>query len=142
MDKWGRVDVIVNNAGIIRDKSFKKMTDDDYKIIIDVHLRGTYSLCKAAWPIFNQQKYGRVVNVSSPSGLWGNFGQANYSSAKMGIVGLTLTLAKEGERKNIFLNCLAPNAFTTMTVGIIPEDFAKKVSVKEITPVVLFLASE
>ena len=96
MDKWGRIDVIVNNAGIIRDKSFKKMNDEEFNIIISVHLRGTFSLIKAAWPVFLAQKYGRVVNVTSPSGLWGNFGQANYSTAKMGIVGLTLTLAKEG----------------------------------------------
>ena len=125
MEKWGRVDVIVNNAGIIRDKSFTKMTEENFDIILKVHLRGTYSMIKAAWPIFNQQKYGRVVNVTSPSGLWGNFGQSNYATAKMAIVGLSSTLAREGGRKNIHVNCIAPNAFTDMTLGIIPPDFGK-----------------
>ncbi len=93
---FGRCDVLINNAGNLRDKSFAKLTKEDWQSVIDVHLNGTFQLCHAAWPFFQQQQYGRIINIGSGAGLYGNFGQANYSSAKMGILGLTQTLAKEG----------------------------------------------
>jgi len=109
---FGKIDILVNNAGIIRDKSFAKMTDQQWDLVMKVHVYGTYGMLKAVWPLFRKQKYGRVVNITSSSGLWGNFGQANYSTAKMGLVGLTQTLAIEGKKRNIFVNAIAPLAYT------------------------------
>lgn len=96
LKEFGRCDILINNAGNLRDKSFVKMTKEDWHSVIDVHLHGTFMLCHALWPHFQQQNFGRIVNIGSGAGLYGNFGQANYSSAKMGILGLTQTLAKEG----------------------------------------------
>ncbi|HJV79863.1 SDR family NAD(P)-dependent oxidoreductase, partial [Noviherbaspirillum sp.] len=110
MREWGRIDILVNNAGFLRDKSFSKMTLDDFRAIVDVHLMGAVYCTKAVWEIMKQQNYGRIVMTTSSSGLFGNFGQANYGAAKMALVGLMQTLAIEGEKYGIRVNCLAPTA--------------------------------
>jgi NAD(P)-dependent dehydrogenase (short-subunit alcohol dehydrogenase family) len=120
--KWDRIDILVNNAGILRDKSFAKMSLDDFRLVVDVHLMGSVICTKAVWPIMREQKFGRVVMTTSSSGLYGNFGQANYGAAKLALVGLMQTLALEGEKYNIRVNCLAPTAATGMTKGILPEE--------------------
>jgi multifunctional beta-oxidation protein len=108
IQNYGRVDVLLNNAGILRDISFKNMTDKDWDLIIAVHVRGSYKCARAAWPYFRKQKYGRVVNTASAAGLFGSFGQTNYSAAKLAMVGFTETLAKEGAKYNIHANVIAP----------------------------------
>ena len=121
MDKWGRVDILVNNAGILRDRSFTKMSLEEFRVVIDVHLTGAFICTKAVWDIMKEQQYGRIVMTSSASGLYGNFGQSNYSAAKMGLVGLMNTLAIEGQKNNIHVNALAPTAATRMTEELIPD---------------------
>ncbi|WP_066657511.1 MULTISPECIES: SDR family NAD(P)-dependent oxidoreductase [unclassified Sphingomonas] len=121
MDAWGRVDILVNNAGILRDKSFAKMSMDDFRLVVDVHLMGAAIASKAVWEIMRGQGYGRIVMTTSSSGLYGNFGQANYGAAKMALVGLMQTLAIEGEKYGIRVNCLAPTAATGMTEGVLSE---------------------
>jgi len=118
---WGRVDILINNAGILRDKSFAKMSLDDFRLVIDVHLMGSVNCTKSVWETMREQKYGRIVMTTSSSGLYGNFGQSNYSAAKMGLVGLMRTLAPEGAKYGIRVNCIAPTAATQMTRGILPE---------------------
>jgi NAD(P)-dependent dehydrogenase (short-subunit alcohol dehydrogenase family) len=123
--RWGRVDILVNNAGILRDKTFAKMTLDDFRAVIEVHLMGAVNCTKAVWDVMREQKYGRIVMTTSSSGLYGNFGQSNYSAAKMALVGLMQTLALEGQRYDIRVNCLAPTAGTRMLEGLVsPEAFA------------------
>jgi NAD(P)-dependent dehydrogenase (short-subunit alcohol dehydrogenase family) len=119
MDAWGRVDILVNNAGILRDKSFAKMTMDEFRLVVDVHLMGAAIASKAVWEVMRGQRYGRIVMTTSSSGLYGNFGQANYGAAKMALVGLMQTLAIEGEKYGIRVNCLAPTAATGMTEGVL-----------------------
>jgi NAD(P)-dependent dehydrogenase (short-subunit alcohol dehydrogenase family) len=121
MERWGRVDILVNNAGILRDKSFHNMDLADFRSVIDVHLMGSVFCTKAVWGIMREQNYGRIVMTSSSSGLWGNFGQANYGAAKMAVVGLMNTLAIEGGKYNIRVNALAPAATTRMTENLIPD---------------------
>ena len=121
IDRWGQIDILINNAGILRDKSFAKMTLEDFRLVVDVHLMGAVICTKAVWEIMREQRYGRVVMTTSSSGLYGNFGQANYSAAKMALVGLMQTLALEGEKYGIRVNCLAPTAATSMTKGILSE---------------------
>ncbi|GAB3653456.1 SDR family NAD(P)-dependent oxidoreductase [Actinocorallia lasiicapitis] len=142
VDAFGKVDIVINNAGILRDKSFKNMTVAEWDAVIAVHLRGAYLVSQAAWPILREQNYGRIVNTSSPSGLFGNFGQANYSSAKMGLVGLTKTLSIEGAKNNIKVNAIAPIAATRMTEELFPADLLAKLGVEQVTPLVAFLAHE
>ena len=143
MDAWGRVDILVNNAGILRDKSFSKMTMDDFKLVIDVHLMGATYCTKAVWEIMKEQNYGRIVMVSSSSGLYGNFGQSNYSAAKLAVVGLMNSLAQEGEKYNVRVNSLAPAALTRMTEDIIPDPRAAAALVPEpVSAGVLALCSE
>ena len=142
LSNFGSVDAVVNNAGILRDKSFAKMEEDDLNAIIDVHLKGTFFVCQPAFIQMKEQGYGRFVNVSSPSGLFGNFGQLNYGAAKMGIVGLTNVLAIEGAKYNIKANVIAPNAATRMTETLFGEDMSKLLTVDNITPWVVYLASE
>ena len=142
IDNFGTVDAVINNAGILRDKSFAKMEEDDLNAIIDVHLKGTFFVCQPAFIQMKEQGYGRFVNVSSPSGLFGNFGQLNYGAAKMGIVGLTNVLAIEGAKYNIKANVIAPNAATRMTEELFGEDMSKLLTVDNITPLVVYLASE
>ncbi|MCL4104373.1 UNVERIFIED_CONTAM: hypothetical protein GTU68_047335 [Idotea baltica] len=142
MDQWGRVDILVNNAGILRDKSFAKGSLDDFKLVLDVHLMGTVNCTKACWDIMREQAYGRVVVTTSSSGLYGNFGQTNYGSAKMGVIGMMNTLAQEGAKYNININALAPTAGTRMTEGLIPEKAFELLTPETVTPAVLFLVSE
>jgi NAD(P)-dependent dehydrogenase (short-subunit alcohol dehydrogenase family) len=119
--EWGRIDILVNNAGILRDKSFTKMSLDDFRLVVDVHLMGAVNCTKAVWEHMRERRYGRIVMTTSSSGLYGNFGQANYSAAKMALVGLMQTLALEGEKYGIRVNCLAPSAATQMTRGILSD---------------------
>lgn len=121
MDRWGRIDVLVNNAGILRDKTFSKMTHEDFKSVIDVHLGGTFNCCKAVWDIMKVQSYGRIVMTSSASGIYGNFGQSNYGAAKMAMLGMMNCLVLEGRKYNVKVNCLAPNAVTRMTGNLIKD---------------------
>jgi NAD(P)-dependent dehydrogenase (short-subunit alcohol dehydrogenase family) len=142
LDAFGRIDIVVNNAGILRDKSFKNMAPEEFDQVIAVHLRGSFLVTHAAWPHLREQAYGRVVMTTSPAGLFGNFGQANYSSAKMGLVGLTKTLAAEGKKYDIKVNAIAPIAWTRMTEELFPPDYKDKLSVELVTPVVAWLAHE
>ena len=114
---WGRVDIVVNSAGFLKDGAFHKMTDKDWDMIHGVHLKGAFMTTRAAWPYMRSQKYGRVINIASPAGIYGNFGQANYSAAKLGLHGFTNALSKEGASKNILVNTIAPLAATRMTIG-------------------------
>ena len=141
LDAFGRVDIVVNNAGILRDKSFKNMTTDLWDPVIAVHLTGAYNVTRAAWPHFCEQAYGRIVSTSSAAGIFGNFGQANYGAAKMGIVGLTRVWAQEGGKYNIRANAIAPVARTRMTEEILGP-LVEKVDPALVSPVVAFLASE
>jgi NAD(P)-dependent dehydrogenase (short-subunit alcohol dehydrogenase family) len=142
MDVWGRVDILVNNAGILRDKSFSKGSLEDFKLVLDVHLMGTINCTKACWDIMREQAYGRIVVTTSSSGLYGNFGQTNYGSAKMGVIGMMNTLVQEGAKYNIRVNALAPTAGTRMTEGLIPEKAFDLLTPETVTPAVLYLVSE
>ena len=139
---WGRVDVLVNNAGILRDKSFAKMDLADFRLVLDVHLMGAVHCCKAVWPHMVEQKYGRIVMTTSSSGLYGNFGQTNYGAAKMALVGLMQTLSIEGERHGIRVNSLAPTAVTRMTEDLFPPDMLGAFGAANVVPAMLVLASE
>ncbi|SHH67770.1 SDR family NAD(P)-dependent oxidoreductase [Massilia sp. CF038] len=141
MAKWGRIDILVNNAGILRDKSFSKMALDDFRLIIDVHLMGAAICTQAVWNIMREQKYGRIVMTTSSSGLYGNFGQANYGAAKMALVGLMQTLSIEGAKDGIHVNCLAPTAATKMTEGLMPPAVLEKLTPDSVTPGLLHLVS-
>lgn len=142
LDTWGRIDVVVSNAGILRDKSFAKMELADFRLVLDVHLMGAVHVCKAAWPHMQQQKYGRIVLTTSSSGLYGNFGQANYGAAKMALVGLMQTLAIEGQKHGIHVNCLAPTAATRMTEALFPPDMLAAFGPEAVVPAMLVLAGE
>ena len=142
LSAWGRVDILVNNAGILRDKSFAKMGLDDFRLVIDVHLMGAAHCIKAVWETMRTQKYGRIVMTTSSSGLYGNFGQANYAAAKMGLVGLMQTLALEGAKHDIRVNCIAPTAATQMMEGILPDAQLAMLRPELVTPAVLALVSE
>ena len=142
IDAFGRVDIVVNNAGILRDKAFTNMDDNLWDPVMNVHLRGTYKVTKAAWPYFLKQKYGRVLNTTSTSGIYGNFGQANYAAAKCGILGFSRALALEGFKYNIFVNTIAPNAGTAMTRTIMPEEMVQAFKPDYIAPLVLALCSD
>jgi NAD(P)-dependent dehydrogenase (short-subunit alcohol dehydrogenase family) len=142
MDKWGRIDILVNNAGILRDKSFTKGTLDDFKLVLDVHLMGTVNCTKACWDIMRDQAYGRIVVTTSSSGLYGNFGQSIYGSAKMGVIGFMNTLSQEGAKYDIKINALAPTAGTRMTEGLIPEEAFALLTPETVTPAVLYMVSE
>lgn len=142
MDTWGRVDILVNNAGILRDKSFAKMDLADFRLVMDVHLMGAVHCTKAVWAIMQVQNYGRVVLTTSSSGLYGNFGQANYGAAKMALAGLMQTLSIEGEKHGIKVNCLAPTAATRMTEGLMSEEVLNALQPEAVVPAMLVMASE
>jgi NAD(P)-dependent dehydrogenase (short-subunit alcohol dehydrogenase family) len=139
---WGRIDILVNNAGILRDKSFGKMTLDDFRLVVDVHLMGAVNCTKAVWETMREQNYGRIVLTTSSSGLYGNFGQANYGAAKMALVGLMQTLSIEGAKNDIRVNCLAPTAATRMTENLMPEPVLKLLQPESVTPGLLALVAE
>ncbi len=142
MQAWGRVDILVNNAGILRDKSFSKMDLADFRLVVEVHLMGAVNCCKAVWDVMRAQNYGRIVMTTSSSGLYGNFGQANYGAAKMALVGLMQTLSLEGAKNNIRVNCLAPTAATRMTEALMPEAVLKLLRPEAVTPGLLALVAE
>ena len=142
MDRWGRVDILVNNAGVLRDKSFAKMSLDDFRLVIDVHLMGAAICTKAVWEIMREQRYGRVVMTTSSSGLYGNFGQANYGAAKMALVGLMQTLAIEGEKYGVRVNGLAPTAATQMTHGVLSDSSLDRLDPALVSPGLLALVGE
>ena len=142
MDTWGRVDILINNAGILRDKSFAKMELADFRLVMEVHVMGAVHCTKAVWPIMQAQNYGRVVMTTSSSGLYGNFGQANYGAAKMALAGLMQTLSIEGEKHDIRVNALAPTAATRMTEGLMPEQVLKALEPGAVVPAMLVMAAE
>jgi NAD(P)-dependent dehydrogenase (short-subunit alcohol dehydrogenase family) len=143
MAKWGRIDILVNNAGILRDKSFGKMPIEDFQLVIDVHLMGSANCTKAVWDIMKAQNYGRIVLTTSSSGLYGNFGQANYGAAKMGVIGLMNTLCLEGHKNNIFVNCLSPTARTAMTEELVDDKrILEMMTVESVTSGLLALVTE
>jgi NAD(P)-dependent dehydrogenase (short-subunit alcohol dehydrogenase family) len=142
MNAWGRVDVLINNAGILRDKSFAKMEMDDFQVVVDVHLMGAVNVTHAVFPIMREQGYGRIVMTTSPTGLYGNFGQTNYGAAKLGQVGFMHSLKIEGAKYNIHTNTIAPVAATRMTEDLMPEEALKAFGPELVTPAVIFLCSE
>src|SRR5690606_22632026 len=139
---WGRIDILVNNAGILRDKSFGKMELDAFRQVVDVHLMGAAICTRAVWETMRAQGHGRIVMTTSSSGLWGNFGQANYGAAKMAPVGLMQTLAIEGAKYDIRVNCLAPTAATRMMEGILPEEQLAALDPRLVSPALLPLVVE
>jgi len=142
LSRWGRIDILVNNAGILRDKSFGKMDLADFRLVVDVHLMGAVVCTHAVWPVMRAQRYGRIVMTTSSSGLYGNFGQANYGAAKIALVGLMQTLAIEGAKDGIRVNCLAPTAATRMTEGLLPPDVLAQLTPESVTPGLLHLVSD
>jgi len=139
---WGRIDILINNAGILRDKSFAKMDMSNFKKVVDVHLMGSVNCTKAVWPHMVEQGYGRILMTTSGSGIYGNFGQSNYGSAKGALVGLVNVLAIEGAKKGIRVNALAPTAATAMTEGMIDAEATAVLSPESISPGALFLVSD
>lgn len=142
MEQWGRVDILINNAGILRDKTFSKMSLDDFKLVMDVHLMGSVNCSKAVWEIMREQNYGRIVMTTSASGMYGNFGQTNYGAAKMAVLGFMNTLGLEGDKNNIRVNALAPVAGTRMTEDLIPEEFLNMLAPESVSAGVLALCHE
>ena len=142
IDKWGRVDVLVNNAGILRDKTFAKMDLADFQMVVDVHLKGSVNCTKAVWEPMRERQYGRIVMTTSSSGLYGNFGQSNYGAAKFALVGFMNTLCLEGHKYGIRVNALSPVAATRMTMDLMPEQVLQLLQPEAVTPAVIFMASE
>ncbi len=143
MNAFGRVDILINNAGILRDKTFTKMDVDDFRAVVEVHLMGSVLCTKAVWPIMREQEYGRIVMTSSVSGIWGNFGQSNYGAAKMGLLGFMNVLKLEGHKYGIHVNTVSPGALTRMTESIMPEGATgDSFSPQLVTPAMIYLASD
>ena len=137
--KWGRIDILVNNAGVLRDRTFAKLTLEDFRWVMDVHVMGAVHCTKAVWPHMQAQKFGRIVMTTSSSGLYGNFGQSNYGAAKMALVGLMQTLALEGAKYGIRVNCLAPSAATSMTKDMLPAEVLARLTPEHVSPGVVAL---
>jgi len=142
MDAWGRVDILIANAGVLRDKTFSKMDIADFEFVLNVHLMGTVKSAKAVWEIMREQNYGRIVVTSSSSGLYGNFGQTNYGAAKLGIVGLMNSLKIEGQKNNIHVNAIVPVAATRMTESLLPPEILERLKPEYVTPAVVYLCSD
>ena len=142
VDSFGTVDIVVNNAGVLRDKTFHNMTIEDLDFVVKVHFLGTAYVTHAAWPILRAKAYGRVVVTSSNSGIYGNFGQANYGGAKLAVVGFMNALRLEGQKYNIMVNALAPVAGTRMTENLMPPDVVAKLKPEFVSPMVAYLCSE
>lgn len=140
--RWGKVDILVNNAGILRDKTFSKMSLEDFRTVIDVHLMGSVHCTKAVWNHMREQSYGRIVMTTSSSGLYGNFGQANYGAAKLALVGFMQTLALEGAKHNVRVNCLAPSAATRMLDGLMSDEISRLLPPGAVSPGVLALVAD
>lgn len=142
VERWGRVDILINNAGVLRDKTFHKMALEDFKTVMDIHVMGSVYCTHATWPAMREQNYGRIVMTTSSVGLYGNFGQANYATAKMALVGFMNALHMEGERFNIRINCIAPCARTKMTEGLVPPEMLSLWDPEAVSPGVLHLVSD
>ncbi len=140
--QWGRIDILINNAGILRDKSFAKMEPADFELVVKVHLIGSATVTKACWDTMRDQAYGRILMTASSTGLFGNFGQTNYGAAKLGLAGLTKSLYLEGAKYNVRVNTLSPVAGTRMTEDIFPEEAFKAFAPENVVPAALFLVSE
>jgi len=141
-EKWGGVHILINNAGVLRDKSFAKMEMADFDFVLKVHLQGSAYATKAVWEIMREHNYGRVLMTASSTGLFGNFGQANYGAAKLGLAGLTKTLALEGAKYNVKVNTIVPVAATRMTEDILPEQVFETFAPENVVPAALYLVSE
>ena len=142
MDEFGRIDVLINNAGILRDRSFTKMTMEDFTLVTDIHLMGSVKPTKMVWEIMKEQNYGRILVTTSSTGLYGNFGQSNYGAAKLGVVGFVNTLKLEGQKYNINCNVLCPVAYTRMTENLMPPEVEQLLTPGSVTPAVIYLSSE
>jgi NAD(P)-dependent dehydrogenase (short-subunit alcohol dehydrogenase family) len=142
MTEWGRIDILIANAGILRDKSFSKMEIADFEAVLNVHVMGTVKPTKAVWEIMKAQNYGRIVVTTSSTGLYGNFGQANYGAAKLGLVGFMNTMKLEGQKNNIHVNAISPVAATRMTEGLMPPEVLARLKPEYVTPGVVYLVSE
>ena len=142
LEAWGRVDILVNNAGVLRDRTFAKMSLEDFRFVFEVHVMGAVNATRAVWAQMQTQEYGRIVLTTSSSGLYGNFGQSNYGAAKMALVGLMQTLALEGAKRNVRVNCLAPSAATAMTQGVLPPEALARLSPERVSPGLIALVGD